>query len=69
MRPGLGRRWTCTNLWRLVILYDATQRSFGRTQGTVQHVNVNLSSLVLAFQSAANFKPPALCKVIRGTRK
>jgi len=47
-------------LRRLIILYNATQCSFGRTQGTIQHVDVDLSSLVLGFQSAADFKPPAL---------
>jgi len=65
MRPGLGRKWTRTNLGRLIIFYDATQRSFGRTEGTIQHVDVDLSSLVLGFKSATDFKPPALYKMIR----
>ena len=69
MRSGLGRKWESTDLWRLVILYDATQRSFGRTQGTVQHVDVNLSSLILGFQPATDFKPPALCRTIRGMQE
>jgi len=46
MRPGLGQKSKGTNLRGLVIFYDATQCSFGRTQGTVQHVDVDLSSLV-----------------------
>ena len=69
MKQGLGRKWKRTNLGRLVIFYDATQRSFGRAQGTVQHVDVDLSSLIFGFQPAADLKPPALCWVIRGTRE
>lgn len=49
MRPGLGQKLERANLGRLIIFYDTTQRSFGRAQGTVQHVDVDLSSLIFGF--------------------
>lgn len=69
MRQGLGGGRKRTDLGRLIIFYDATQCSFGCAQGTVQHVDIDLSSLVFGFQPAADLKPPALCWVIRGTRE
>lgn len=69
MRQWLGGGGKTTDLGRLIIFYDATQRSFGRAQGTVQHVDIDLSSLIFGFQPTADLKPPALCRVIRGTRE
>lgn len=65
MRPGLGWGLESTDLRCLVIFYDATQRSFGRAQGTIQHVDINLSRLVSRFQPTSDFESSALCDAIR----
>ena len=49
------------NLCGLIILDEAAKRPLRRTEGAVEHMNINFACLVLALQATTNFKPPTLC--------
>ena len=47
------------HLGSLVVFYDAAKSPLGRTQGAVEHMDVDLATLVLVLQAATNFKSSA----------
>jgi hypothetical protein len=55
-------RTTTTNIFSLKILNDTAQCALGSTQRPIQHVNVNLARLILAFETTSHLQASALCK-------
>ena len=49
-----------TYVWRLVVLDEAAERTLGRSEGAVQHVDVHLACLILRLQATAYLEPSAL---------
>jgi hypothetical protein len=57
-----GREKTTTDLWSLVVLDDAAERTLGRSEGTVEQVHVDLLGVSCLLDTASDLECSRFCQ-------